>query len=294
MLIRAWVLSLALVLAAPMQAAFADGSWVEGWKGDNNASADVTVGAATGGRPGGGGSGSTASGGGCPDAPAGRCSDVAGGWWSSQHRCYLLQVQVPPELAAEHPAETPYRCSSNGQLVDGTIDLRSIFWLTGGPGAGPDPAVLAQQAVQTMQLKAVAVGLTPPPGSANPTLVGMPVWMWVDRPDVTTFGPAAATASAGAVTVPATAKVSTVTWDTGDGTRATCGAGTPYAPAYQADPSPTCGHRYTSAGTYPVTATSNWVVDWAGGGQAGRLTLALTARSSVAVADAYGLVQEQR
>jgi len=117
--------------------------------------------------------------------------------------------------------------------------------------------------------------------------------MWVADPTATSFGPATASATAGAVTVTATAKVTSVTWDMGDGTRVQCGAGTPYSPSYGAAPSPTCGHRYQRPGDYTITATSNWVVDWTGGGTSGRLTLSLDSTSNITVAQAYGLVTGQ-
>ena len=55
--------------------------------------------------------------------------------------------------------------------------------------------------------------------------------------------------------------------------------GTPYDARYGDQSSPTCGHRYTRAsgvqpgGTYTVTATSYWTIDWAGGGQSGTVDL---------------------
>lgn len=65
---------------------------------------------------------------------------------------------------------------------------------------------------------------------AGKYVVGMPMWMWAD-PSPTTFGPLSASATAGGVTVTATAKVTTVRWAMGDGTTVTChGPGTPYTP----------------------------------------------------------------
>jgi hypothetical protein len=144
-----------------------------------------------------------------------------------------------------------------------------------------------------MQLQAPGIGLTPPPGSPNPTLVGIPTWMWVDQPSQATFGPATASATAGGVTVTATAKVTSVTWDMGDGTRVQCGQGTPYGPGFGAQESPTCGHTYRRPGQYPVTATSHWAVDWTGAGQSGRITFDLAGTSAVRVAEAYSLVTGQ-
>jgi hypothetical protein len=66
----------------------------------------------------------------------------------------------------------------------------------------------------------------------------------------------------------------------GDGSEVVCKtAGTPYESEYGLKDSPDCGHTYTltSAGqpddAYTVTATSSWVVTWAGAGQSGIIRL---------------------
>ncbi|MGW1411510.1 ATP/GTP-binding protein [Streptomyces sp. NPDC002403] len=96
----------------------------------------------------------------------------------------------------------------------------------------------------------------------------MPTRTWMRAPRSTpAYGPA--TATAGGVTVTATAHVATIRWDTGDGTTATCnGPGTPYTADRGTSSSPDCGHRYTqtSAGRpddrYQGTATATWTVTW--------------------------------
>lgn len=147
----------------------------------------------------------------------------------------------------------------------------------GPPAAAVDPAVLAQQAVDKMLLRGPRIGTAPRADGKG--VVGMPVYMWTARgPD--TYGPNTASASAGGTTVTATAEVSRIVWQIGDGTAVTCTtAGTPYTAAYGKKPSPDCGHRYaqpsstTPSGTYRVTATSTWTIDWAATtGQGGQLT----------------------
>ncbi|WP_143204958.1 hypothetical protein [Streptomyces sp. CB02009] len=78
-----------------------------------------------------------------------------------------------------------------------------------------------------------------------------------------------ASATAGGVTVTATAKVSSVRWDMGDGTVVTCaGPGTRYTPDRGRSMSPDCGHRYerTAAGKpgerYEGRAMATWTVEW--------------------------------
>ncbi|MGW5342912.1 ATP/GTP-binding protein [Streptomyces sp. NPDC004050] len=162
----------------------------------------------------------------------------------------------------------------------GTTDidiLGKAFWLKGTPTSAVDPAVLAQRAVDSMLLAGPAIASPRPEGRYT---VGVPIWLWVGQ-SPTTWGPNTASASAGGVTVTATAAVSSVVWAMGDGSSVTCkGPGTPYTASRGLSPSPDCGHLYraTSAGqaggSYQGTATSTWSVDWAvtGGGRTGQLT----------------------
>src|SRR3546814_19222742 len=92
--------------------------------------------------------------------------------------------------------------------------------------------------------------------------------MWVDQPTDVTFGPITASAAEGTVSVSATANVSSIVWNMGDGTKVNCtGKGTPYADHSGKQASPTCGHRYAQTsdaqpdGAYQVTATHHWAAD---------------------------------
>ncbi|MCT9010291.1 ATP/GTP-binding protein [Streptomyces rhizosphaerihabitans] len=159
------------------------------------------------------------------------------------------------------------------------------------PGASVpaiDPAVLAQHAVDKMQLLGPDVAS---PRAAGKYTVGVPMWMWVNQ-GATTFGPNMASASAGGITVTAAAKVSKIVWQMGDGSSVTCsGPGTPYAASEGMSQSPTCGHVYskTSAGArsgkYALTATSTWTIDWQGGGAAGQLTEVRQTNVQVAIGE---------
>ncbi|MET7621945.1 ATP/GTP-binding protein [Streptomyces sp. NPDC005408] len=163
--------------------------------------------------------------------------------------------------------------------LNGAAQAIDIFWAAPPPAdAGVDPAVLAQQAVDKMTLTGPDININPKPGGKG--LVGMPVWMAANQ-GLTTWGPNTASASAGGITVTATATVSKVVWQMGDGTTVACaGPGTVYKTSYGLKDSPDCGHVYNQpsskspAGTYKVTATATWSVDWVafGGGAAGQLT----------------------
>ncbi|MEU9072069.1 ATP/GTP-binding protein [Streptomyces sp. NPDC048306] len=172
-----------------------------------------------------------------------------------------------------------------------------IFWAAEAPEADAiDPAVVAQMALDKMTLAPPAIDINPKPGGKG--LVGMPVWMAVDQ-SPTTYGPNSATATAGGVTVTATAKVQSIVWSMGDGTSVTCnGPGTVYQKSFGMKQSPDCGHVYrqTSSeqpgGTFKVSATATWAVDWqvaGGGGQSGQLTEVRDAAVAVTIVESQAV-----
>lgn len=184
-----------------------------------------------------------------------------------------LAIGIPDDWKAGDPGKL-YNviCPGVGREVRGGL----TFAENDPTEAAVDPAVLAQQAVDSMTLRGADIGITPNPDGKG--LVGMPVWMWTAR-SAETYGPNTATASAGGITVTATAKVTKIGWKMGDGASVTCTKpGTPYKAAYGKRSSPDCGHRYTQpsstqdAGKYHVEATSTWTIEWTGGGQSGQLT----------------------
>ncbi|MFI1169176.1 ATP/GTP-binding protein [Streptomyces sp. NPDC020801] len=162
------------------------------------------------------------------------------------------------------------------------------FWSATVPTAAVDPRVLAQQAVDKMLLKGPDIAS---PRAGGKYTVGVPVWLWVNK-SATTYGPNQASASAGGITVTATARVSKIVWQLGDGSTVTCtGPGTPYQASDGMAESPTCGHRYTitsaAGGTFQLTATSTWAIDWQvnGGGETGQLTEVRQSQVQVAVGE---------
>lgn len=223
------------------------------------------------------------------------------GYWSNDRNCYI-EVNDPP-LPAGDPAWEGHQPGDGAtyNCYQPQTTLLVTFWAAtppAGAAAGPSPREVAQMAIEQLDLSAIEIGIAPEPGAGNVGLVGMPVWMWAKHPDAHTYGPASATASAGGITVTATARVHQITWDMGDGTEVVChGPGTPYEAKYGQKKSPTCGHVYTTSSsrapgqTYTVTATSSWVVTWEGAGQTGTIRLNGLYRSvQIAVGEAQVLV----
>lgn len=157
------------------------------------------------------------------------CTGPEGAVWSSEHTCYVVPTPVSPQSdppAGQSDKDGNWHFCIQPPQYQGSN--QNVWVETGEPLI--DPVVLAQRAIATMDLDPIKVGIVPESGPNRVGLVGLPVWMWVDSPSDDTFGPITALASEGAVSVSATASVSGIVWDMGDGTKVTCtGKGTPYA-----------------------------------------------------------------
>lgn len=310
LMMAASVLALATVVGLP-NSATADGSCTVSINGRQV----CTVTSGGGGSPGGqSGSGSG------PVSPAGftpgpsTCSyqgqavpcQSPQGWWSGGGDC-IGYVSLAPGQAGAPPGSSSnvgawYQCSSYCNPAPGRDCGSATFWSNSPPAgvAQYTPAQAAGMVVKLLTLSPVDIGMAPadkthaddPPGTApyRRTWVGIPVWLWVQNPGPTTWGPQTVTATYGGVTVTATATAGAVTWSSGDGQTADCGTGTAFDEAYWADKpaqdSPTCGWRYQHisnaqpGGTFTVTATTDWTVHWTGGGQNGQIAMPTTASST--------------
>lgn len=224
------------------------------------------------------------------------------GFWSNEWQCYLRAVS--PQPGPDDPAWGGRDPADGGAIygcyrpVDGVL---TFTWIAEPPvpaAEGPSPREVAQMAVDRMNLHAITIGIVPEPGAGSIGLVGMPVWMWAADPGPSTVGPTSATASAGGITVTATARIHAITWDMGDGSTVVCrGPGTPYQERYGHRESPDCGHVYTTSSSgrpgdrFTVTATSDWVITWEGAGQSGTIRMGGLSQSvQVAVGEAQVLV----
>lgn len=238
-------------------------------------------------RPSGGGGGSRGCAIGDEEVP---CSSKLG-TFNDVDACYWRLRDPQPTDPSEYEHVTKpdgWEYGDPGKLYNVTCpgDGRELMGGSVVSVEGPqlpavDPEVLAREAMEKLTLR--------PPSIASPRgdgkyLVGMPMWMWVDR-SASTWGPTSESASAGSVTVTATATVDRLVWKMGDGSTVTCnGPGTPYTADQGMKMSPTCGHRYEKPGSHSVEVTAHWNVDWevtSGGADSGTLTT--TRASDVAV-----------
>lgn len=215
------------------------------------------------------------------------CQDDQLGWWSASKGCYIqLTDPQPPQSAAAWGGRTEgaiYDCALPRRGVFGGLQYR--FWSATAP-AGPDPEVLAQQAIASMNLRPISIGIVPEDRPGSVGLVGMPVWLWAASPDAQSWGPITRTASASGVTVTATAKVQRVRWQMGDGAVVVCGGkGTVYEDRFGKADSPTCGYTYRKQGTYTVRAESQWSVAWSGMGASGTIPVLLTDSTTITIGE---------
>ena len=198
-------------------------------------------------------------------------------YWSNNRQCYVSMA--PGEWPARPPQYDQdagyYVCTSGVLGPGGGVDIDdTYFWSnTVPPGLQVlTPGNAAAQLISTFQLRGVTIGMAPrvnPEWGHRRTYVGIPVWLWVDDPEPLTWGPYTETATLGGQTITATAKVSAIRWEMGDGGTEVCGStGTPYTYRTEITASPTCGYTYTRtsssspADRFTVTAVSQWVVTW--------------------------------
>lgn len=289
------IASLAATSLAFSSPAFAgDGTGgVECGQGNPNPGCDV--GAGTGGEGGESTGGSNGGGGSSGD---GKCRNPAGkeipcqrdGGWAGADGCYY-QPTDPPASVIDALGGQP--AGDGGWYLkvcyndDGTTTsgLGGPVWM---PGAPPvvSPEVLARQARDRLNLPSVVIRLNPPGNQ----LVNLPVWLSLDR---SSWKSQSATASAGAVSVTATARPKQATWSMGDGGSRTCeGPGTTWTSG--TDPraeSPDCGYVYGRGGAFTITVTVTWEVTWAGAGQTGTIDgLQTQAALPAAVQESQALV----
>lgn len=222
------------------------------------------------------------------------CSTSEGNW-NGGRQCYASEVtSVSPFSAAvwgEFRGSRIMRCMLGGSGVAGYLLPPAAAAAAGGaaPPPPPDPGQLARTAVEFMDLHSISLGTSPSTTQNSPGqfgYVGWNAWMWVDDPGANSWGPITQSASEGGYTVTATANVSEVVWDMGNGDSVTCGRGTPRPAAMTTnEPSPDCGYVYTRDGDYTITATTHWNIEWTGMGAAGTIDMELQRSGDVRIAE---------
>ena len=153
----------------------------------------------------------------------------------------------------------------------------------------PEPVVLARVAVERMDLHAPDIGLWPHPLEELPdgyNYVGWNNWMWIKNPNPNTWGPITKTVTQSGYSITATAAVTHLTWEMGNGDTKTCGKGVEH-PEHNTrnEKSPGCGYVYHQTGNYTITATAHWAIVWTGLGQQGTIEMDLTTQAHTKVVE---------
>ena len=157
------------------------------------------------------------------------------------------------------------------------------------PAGAPEPVVLARVAVERMDLHAPDIGLWPHPLEELPdgyNYVGWNNWMWIKNPNPNTWGPITKTVTQSGYSITATAAVTHLTWEMGNGDTKTCGKGVEH-PEHNTrnEKSPGCGYVYHQTGNYTITATAHWAIVWTGLGQQGTIEMDLTTQAHTKVVE---------
>jgi hypothetical protein len=216
------------------------------------------------------------------------------GYWSNKKHCYIKLTTPQPGIpAGEDASGAWYTCNPPAESC-GLLECYIITYWSDTPPPGINtltPGQAALRLISSFQLEGITVGFAPNPNiPGSKSYVGVPIWMWVNNPTPLSYGPYSQTSTLGGVTITATAQVTSILWNMGDGNTVACGSpGTPFLPAYGPVESPTCGYRYSTTsddqpgGRYNVTATSQWTVTWTGGGETGTVPLSSTSNSTVEI-----------
>lgn len=231
------------------------------------------------------------------------CTEGAGTYWSNNRQCYVSLAEASkqnPPPAGGLPTGAWYNCNPywgtlacDPALGPCNPPFGFTFWSnTPPPGITTlTPGQAAAMLIATFQLAGINIGFAPDPNQPGSNgYIGVPIWMWVNNPTPLTYGPYSQTATLGGITITATATVTSIAWNMGDGHTVACAnAGTPYQVGFGVVDSPNCGYRYTQmsnnkpGGKYPITATSQWTVNWVGGGQTGAIPLTSTSTTAVEI-----------
>ena len=228
-------------------------------------------------------SGGDESGGGT-SVPTGTCPNYAYELTDSESGFYK------GSSAGERPSDEHQLLGRWCREPDTGTMVAGAEWVLPGEDGAPiiDPRILAQQAVDSLQLPRPRIAASPEAAQ----LVRLPVWLWLEGASWETQS---ASASVPGLTVTATAVPVEATWKMGDGATVDCsGPGTVWEKGMDAEAaSPDCGHTYTqpSAEELKARVTVTWEVTWSGGGESGSVpAMVTTASVSWPVVESHALV----
>jgi hypothetical protein len=141
-----------------------------------------------------------------------------------------------------------------------------LVWRDSDPpqaGAMPTAAELAAMAIAELNMPRPVIGIVPEAGGTG--LVGLPVWLWTQREPTDTWVSDTRTAAVPGLAVVVTSEPRKIAWNMGDGSEARdcLKPGITYLDRYGLSvPGDACVYRYQKPGTYTITATTTFWVQW--------------------------------
>lgn len=142
-------------------------------------------------------------------------------------------------------------------------------------------------AVDQLAVKTPELGSAPCSGAGCSGAVGVPIWLWTQP-----WEPKSSTVSIDGVSITATARISSITWDLGDGRDVVCSTpGTPFDVSMGWGESPDCGAAgyQTPSEAYTITARATWDVTWTGA-ETGQTTLTSSAARQIRVGEYQSVI----
>lgn len=214
----------------------------------------------------------------------------------------LYKQQLSSRAICLTSSEHPERCGVPQAPDFGTTQMPLEV---GGTVPNPDPNApprvvvtpeqVAYMAFARLSLKAPKPSIGPAPSGNrwDMAAVGYPLWLWGEGDP----HPAPVSDSIGGLFVSLDAHVSKIVFNMGDGSHVTCqGAGRKWSKSVPAgQKSPSCGYIYSQPslpkGTFTVTATTYWSVDWNVTGITGVIPFLQSASTTVPVGELQVLVR---
>lgn len=195
------------------------------------------------------------------------CSNSIGIWFANPG-CYASPAS--PQPPASDPAwegHTPDEGSVYQCLLDGNVgqapQLGARFFVPNGQAPLVDPAVLAERAMDQLELAVPEIHIAPDPPLA--TYVGLETWLWL--PDGQ-WDSLSLTVSAGPTSVTVTATPVRVDWDLTEGSTSCASAGRPWVRGMSSSAQTDCSYTFSTLsdgqpdGKYAVSATIAYSATW--------------------------------
>ncbi|WP_447645185.1 hypothetical protein [Nocardioides zeae] len=188
-----------------------------------------------------------------------------GSYWMAAHGCYAgpVSVQPPPDSSmwdGNDPSGGSLWTCLYEPLSPLPITRVVYFFVPDGAEPLPDPAVLAQSALEAMQLPAPEIGTAP--AAPDMTYVGLETWLWVPEDQ---WAPLRHSVTAGSTTVTVEAVPTRTRWDLTTGSIDCSSPGTPWLADMSAADTTDCAYVFDSVSSregHRVAAVLTYEADW--------------------------------